>query len=178
MTRFFTHERFGRPQFLAGLLLMAFLAQALWLVHSELNAPALTGPDAPSASELARIVFGWRQFHDGGIAGAPFSDPPNALPAEVTHDANGFDPQHSPLLSLLTAAPLLVVPQRLVIPEYSPVLALAPAPSFPGLRTRPRRLPVVCSPPPLRQHRRIPRPDPLLFLSFDDPVQRPLAHRA
>jgi hypothetical protein len=120
MTRFFTHERFGRPQFLAGLLLMAFLAQALWLVHSELNAPALTGPDAPSASELARIVFGWRQFHDGGIAGAPFSDPPNALPAQVTHDANGFDPQHSPLLSLLTAAPLLVVPQRLVIPEYSP----------------------------------------------------------
>jgi hypothetical protein len=119
MTRFFIRERFGRPQFLAGALLLAFLAQALWLVHSELNPPAPTGPAATSASEQARIVFGWRQFHGGGIAGAPFPDPPNALPTQVTHDANGFDPQHSPLLALVTAAPLLVVPQRLLIPEYS-----------------------------------------------------------
>src|ERR1700693_510256 len=120
MTRFFTRERFGRPQFLAGPLLLAVLAQASWLVHSELNVPAPTAPAAPSASELARIAFGWRQFHDGGIAGAPFSDPPNALPAEITHDANGFDTQHSPLISLVTAAPLLIVPQRLLTPEYSP----------------------------------------------------------
>ena len=38
MRPYFTRERFGRPQFLAGLLLLAFLAQALWLVHSELRA--------------------------------------------------------------------------------------------------------------------------------------------
>jgi hypothetical protein len=120
MTRFFTRERFGRPQFLAGALLLAFLAQAVWLVHSELNAPAPTGPASSSASELARIAFGWRQFHDGGIAGAPFSDPPSALPVEITHDANGFNTQHSPLISLVTAAPLLIVPQRLLTPEYSP----------------------------------------------------------
>src|ERR1700686_3804561 len=107
MTRFFTRERFGRPQFLAGALLLAFFAQALWLVHSELNAPAPTGPAAPSTSELARIVSGWRQFHGDAIAGAPFPDLPNALPTEVTHDPSGFDTQHAPLLSLVTAAPLL-----------------------------------------------------------------------
>ena len=32
MGRFFTRERFGRPQVLAALLLFAFLAQCLWLV--------------------------------------------------------------------------------------------------------------------------------------------------
>ena len=120
MTRFFTRERFGRPQFLAGAMLLTFLAQALWLAHSELNPPAPTAPPAPSASEQARIAAGWRQLHDGGIAGAPFPDPPNDLPPEVSHDANGFDTQHSPLLSLVTAVPLLVVPQRLLIPEYAP----------------------------------------------------------
>ena len=130
MPRFFTHERFGRPQFLAGLLLMAFLSQALWLVHSELNAHELTGPAAPSASELARIASGWRQFHRGGIAGAPFPDPPSELPSEVSHEAKGFDTQHSPLLSLVTAAPLLVVPHRLLVPEYSPYWRWLPRLAF------------------------------------------------
>ena len=107
MTRFFTSERFGRPQFLAGALLLAFLAQAVWLVHSELSASELNDP------EHARIAAGWRQFHGGGIAGAPYPYPTN-FPAEISHDAQGFDTQHSPLLSLVTAAPLLVVPKSLL----------------------------------------------------------------
>ena len=82
MPPFFTRERFGRPQFLAGALLMAFLVQAIWLLHSELNAPEST---ATSATEQVRIASGWRQFHGGGIAGAPFPDP-NELPIEVSHD--------------------------------------------------------------------------------------------
>src|SRR5580704_61933 len=115
MTRFFTPERFGRPQLLAAALLLAFLAQALWLVHSELRASA--GPEVP---EQIRIVAGWRQFHGGPIAGAPFPDsPPPALPLEISQD-QGFDAEHSPLLSLLTAAPLLVLPQRLLDPASSP----------------------------------------------------------
>jgi hypothetical protein len=117
MTRFFTRERFGRPQFLAGALLLAFLAQALWLVHSELNAPELT--QAAPAPEQARLAAGWRQFHGAGIAGAPYSDPLTGLPTEVSHDASGFDTQHSPLISLVTAAPLLVVPPSLLNPESS-----------------------------------------------------------
>ena len=112
MTQFFTRERFGRPQFLAGALLLAFLAQGIWLVHSELSTTELPAT-APSASEQVRIAAGWRQFHGGGIAGAPFPDPPSRLPSEVSQDADGFDTQHSPLLSLVTATPLLAWPQRL-----------------------------------------------------------------
>jgi hypothetical protein len=114
MTRVSTRERFGRPQFLAGALLLAFLAQAVWLVHSELNPPELPGEVAASASEQARLTAGWRQFHGRGIAGAPFPDSPGSLPIEVSHDVNGFDTQHSPLLSLLTEAPLLVCPRWLL----------------------------------------------------------------
>jgi len=113
MTRFFTRERFGRPQFLAGLLLLAFLAQASWLVHSELTASA-----APGASEQARIAAGWRQLHGGTIAGAPYPDLPSSLPMEVSQ-SEGYDTEYSPLLSLVTAAPLLASPQRLLDPESS-----------------------------------------------------------
>jgi hypothetical protein len=113
MTRFFTRERFGRPQFLAGLLLLAFLAQASWLVHSE-----LTASQAPGASEQARIAAGWRQLHGGNIAGAPYPDLPSALPMEVSLD-NDFDTEHSPLLPLVTAAPLLASPQSLLDPQSS-----------------------------------------------------------
>jgi hypothetical protein len=116
MTRFFTRERFGRPQFLAGTLLLAFLAQCSWLVYSELHA---TGSSA-TAAEQVRIASGWRQLHGGAIAGAPFPDVQFPFPPEVSRDANGFDTQHSPLLSLVTAAPLLVVPQSLLNPESTP----------------------------------------------------------
>ncbi|MGA9307750.1 MAG: hypothetical protein WBW31_20285 [Candidatus Sulfotelmatobacter sp.] len=118
MTRFFTRERFGRPQFLAGVLLLFFLAQACWLVHSELSASP-----APGASEQARIAAGWRQLHGGSIAGAPYPDPPSSLPTEISADINnddGFDSEHSPLLSLLSAAPLLASPQPPFSPESSP----------------------------------------------------------
>src|SRR5580704_8604905 len=114
MTRFFTRERFGRPQILAGALLLAFFAQAAWLVHAELSAPT-----PPGASEQVRIAAGWRQLHGQGIAGAPFPDPPTTLPLEVSQDA-GFVTVHSPLLSLTTAAWLLALPQRLLNADYSP----------------------------------------------------------
>jgi hypothetical protein len=114
MTRFFTRERFGRPQFLAGSLVLAFLAQGLWLVHSELRAS-----DSPGASEQVRIAAGWRQLHGQGIAGAPYPDLPGSLPIEVSQDAANFDTQHSPLLPLVTAAPLLAWPQRLLDADSS-----------------------------------------------------------
>ncbi len=120
MTRFFTRERFGRPQFLAGILLLIFLAQAVWLVRSELREPESTGPLGVSASEQVRIAAGWRQIHGGGIAGAPFPDASGSLPLEVARDDAGFDTEHSPLLSLVTAAPLLAWPQALAGSESSP----------------------------------------------------------
>lgn len=118
MTRFFTSERFGRPQFLAGFLLLAFLAQAAWLVHSELHAPHLAAVDGTSASEQVRIAAGWRQLHGGALAGAPYPDPPAGLPTEVPEN-RGFDTEQSPLISLVTAAPLLAWPQGWMDSESS-----------------------------------------------------------
>jgi hypothetical protein len=114
MTGFFTRQRFGRPQFLAGALLLLFLAQAVWLVHSELR---MFASSALSASEEVRIAAGWRQIHGGEVAGAPFPDPPGALPMEVSRDDAGFDAEHSPLISLVTAAPLLAWPRSLLTTE-------------------------------------------------------------
>jgi len=111
MTGFFTRQRFGRPQFLAAALLLLFLAQALWLVHSDLRS---SESNSLSASEEVRIAAGWRQIHGAGIAGAPFPDPPGSLPMEVSRDDAGFDTEHSPLISLVTAAPLLAAPQSLL----------------------------------------------------------------
>ena len=113
MTGFFTRQRFGRPQFLAGLLLLAFLAQAAWLVDAELRASSAGEVDSSSASEQVRIAAGWRQIHHGGIAGAPFPDAPGSLPFEISLD-HGFDAEHSPLLSLVTVAPLLALPKSLL----------------------------------------------------------------
>jgi len=101
MRPFFTRERFGRPQFLAGLLLLAFLAQALWLVHSELRAGR-----EPDDAEAVRIGEGWKQLHGRGIAAAPYSNPDAFI--AVTLDS--FDTEHSPLLPIVTAAPLLAWP--------------------------------------------------------------------
>ncbi|MFZ0420390.1 MAG: hypothetical protein WAM04_19965 [Candidatus Sulfotelmatobacter sp.] len=70
-----------------------------------------------SASEEVRIAAGWRQIHGGEIAGALFPDPPGALPMEVSRDDAGFDAEHSPLISLVTAAPLLAWPQGLLTTE-------------------------------------------------------------
>jgi hypothetical protein len=106
MRPYFTRDRFGRPQYLAGLLLLAFFLQALWLVRAELL------PDiGPDASEALRIGEGWKQWHGRGIAAAPFLD----LEAENTqtpsHPDDRFDTQRSPLLYLVSAAPLLVWPR-------------------------------------------------------------------
>jgi|SRR5579864_252755 len=123
MSGYFTRERFGRPQFLAGILLLAFFGQALWLIHAERS-----GGNAPDALETIRIREGWKQWHGGGVAGTPFggewletaslgrenmlvardslSDPIHS-PGE---DVEGYEAEHSPLLYLLTAGPLLALP--------------------------------------------------------------------
>ncbi|MHB8216651.1 MAG: glycosyltransferase family protein [Candidatus Sulfotelmatobacter sp.] len=75
--------------------------------------------DVPNASEQVRIAAGWSQLHGAGIAGAPFPDPPGTLPLEISED-HGFDTEHSPLLSLVTAAPLLACPRRMLDSNSSP----------------------------------------------------------
>ena len=114
MTRFFTRERFGRPQFLAGALLLDFPGAVIaWLVHSE-----LTASKAPGVSEDVRIDAGWLQLHGGRIAGAPFPDISFGLPLEFSQ-SDGYDTEHSPLLFLVTATPLLASPQSRLDPQSS-----------------------------------------------------------
>src|SRR5215469_11028388 len=106
MRPYFTRERFGRPQFLAGLLLFTFLAQAIWLVHAEIS----TTPGL-DLREAMRIEEGWKQWHRHGIAAAPFTEPAESgLQDPFQSDEGGFDIEHSPLLYLSSAAPLLAWP--------------------------------------------------------------------
>jgi len=109
MRPYFTRERFGRPQVLAGLLLLAFFCQAVWLIHAELSAAS-----TPEGPEAARIREGWRQWHGRGIAGAPFLDSDgHGAQESFRSEDRGFDTEHSPLLYLASAAPLLAWPQHL-----------------------------------------------------------------
>lgn len=124
MSSSFTRDRFGRPQFLAGLLLLAFFAQVVWLVRAELvgSKSSLDGPEA------VRITSGWRQWHGHGIAGSPYPDPRGQAFGEVS--AEGFDTEHSPLLSLVTAAPILAWPEWLWSVESSNYWRWLPRVSF------------------------------------------------
>jgi hypothetical protein len=105
MHPYFARHRPGRSQLLAGLLLLAFLAQAAWLAHAQLRAA-----EAPQDEEAVRISEGWRQWHGRGIAGAPFRE---AAVSDPFSEADGFDREHSPLLYLVSAAPLLAWPYNL-----------------------------------------------------------------
>ncbi len=102
MRPYFTHERFGRPQFLAGFLLLCFLAQALWLVRAELRTA-----HEPDGAEAIRIGEGWKQLHGRGVAAAPYRNPD----ANIAVTLDSFDTEQSPLLPVVSAAPLLVWPR-------------------------------------------------------------------
>jgi hypothetical protein len=116
MPPFFTRGRFGRPQFLASALLLAFLIQTIFLVCAELREPDPAGEHGFGAAEQVRIAAGWRQLHGGPIAGAPYPDVTGSLPADISQNA-GFDSEHSPLLPLASAAPLFAAPPKLLNPE-------------------------------------------------------------
>jgi len=60
----------------------------------------------PDDAEAVRIGEGWKQLHGRGIAAAPYSNPDAFI--AVTLDS--FDTEHSPLLPIVTAAPLLAWP--------------------------------------------------------------------
>jgi hypothetical protein len=106
MRPYFTRERFGRPQFLAGMLLLAFLSQAVWLVNAELRAG-----DQPDASEAFRIGEGLKQWHGQGVAGAPVPRFAVGVQDQSRAEESSFDREHSPLLYLVSAAPLLAWPR-------------------------------------------------------------------
>ena len=109
MSPFFTRERFGTPQFLAGALLLIFLAQCMWLVRLYLKAAA--GPDL---HEQVRIEEGLRQWHRRGIAESPGVAEATGTPADVgRHDA-----YRSPVPYLLSSGLLLLWPAQIDAESY------------------------------------------------------------
>ena len=112
MNRFFTRERFGKPQFLAGALLLLFLGQCVWLVGRSFS-----GLDA---AEAFRINEGLAQLHGGKIAGTPSPAKPSNYdidenPGSWFFTPDGYDPHHSPLWYITNSAGLLLWPKPLQI---------------------------------------------------------------
>ena len=111
MEKFFTRERFGQPQFWAGVLLLIFLLQCVWLVSHSLRGLDL--------AEAYRINEGLRQLHGGRIAGTPSTAAPRQdeefNPGTWFFTPDGFDPHHSPLWYVTAAAGLLLWPSSLQI---------------------------------------------------------------
>src|SRR5579864_6524340 len=103
MSKFLARERFGRPQVLAGFLLLAFLAQCAWLlVHG-------TQPLEIDSPQLFRVVEGLQQWSGDSVAGTPSVERLEAgtpTPPEIDRN-DGFDPDHSPLWYLLASLPML-----------------------------------------------------------------------
>ena len=102
MSSFFTRERFGKPQFVAGGLLLLFLLQCAWLISRTGSSNEV------SSSELFRLEEGLRQWQGEGIAGTPSPDRAEGsagTPSEIEDNA-GYDPNHSPLWYLISALPL------------------------------------------------------------------------
>jgi hypothetical protein len=98
MHKFFSRERFGKPQVLAGLLLLIFVGECTWLL-------AHSAPIMESAEEVVRVHEGLEQWHGHGIAGTPAMQPDTA-PEWAGLRSNEYDPDHSPLWYLIGAAPV------------------------------------------------------------------------
>jgi len=103
MSKFLTRERFGRPQVLAGFLLLGFLAQCGWLLVRG------TQPTEMDSSQVFRVVEGLQQWSGQSVAGTPSLERLEAgtpTPPEIDHN-EGYDPYHSPLWYLVASAPML-----------------------------------------------------------------------
>jgi hypothetical protein len=90
MGRFFTQERFGRPQITAALLLLAFLSQCSWLVSRRTAGPPV--------DEVERVLVGSSQWSGRVIT---------ASSPEM--EASLYDPDHSPLWYLIASAPITLL---------------------------------------------------------------------
>ena len=98
----------GKPQWIAGTLLLVFLAQCAWLVSRNLHTGQM------DLREWYRLDAGLRLWHaTPPVIGAP--DPHSLIgpgPPPRIRDNDGFDPDHSALWYLISSSPLLVWPGR------------------------------------------------------------------
>jgi hypothetical protein len=130
MSGFLTRERFGRPQVLAALLLLTFLAQCLWLVERGWRGGTV---DPEEIYRLERGTALWK--HRGVMAGPPDLAPdlgkelnPTLPPFSSASEGSNHDQNHSPLWYLVAAAPLLVWPVQLQAENIRELHWLAAAP--------------------------------------------------
>lgn len=113
MNTFFNRQRFGEPQFIAGVLLLVFLAQCMWLVAFDLHSGQVR------SAELFILQRGLGQWHGKEAReSAPVSPVGDAEVAQPQDTASAIvtmipDPNHSALYYLVNAAPLLVWPKAL-----------------------------------------------------------------
>lgn len=124
MTRFFTRERFGRPQFLAALLLLVFLLQCIWLVSRKAEDPQNgLGPVGVIVQTIVEeasggIPNGMISAHLEPMNGAPSSA--SSLGAFVFRD----NPNHSPLWYLIALFPAMLWPGHLSVTTLEWLLPL------------------------------------------------------
>jgi hypothetical protein len=130
MVGFFTHERFGRPQVLAALLLLAFLVQCLWLVERGARTGSL---DPEEIYRLERGTALWR--HRGALTTSPdlakelVASPPLSLRSlQLALENSAHDPNHSHMWYLIASAPLLLWPVPLRAENIRELHRLASAP--------------------------------------------------
>jgi hypothetical protein len=110
MVRFFSRERFGRPQVLAACLLLVFLAQCLWLVGKGGR------PGTVDLAEIYRLQRGIALWNNRGAPEVSVLVAPHASEKEgssPTLGSRSYDPHHSPLWYLIAAAPLWLRPVSL-----------------------------------------------------------------
>jgi hypothetical protein len=110
MVRFFSRERFGRPQVLAACLLLVFLAQCLWLVGKGGR------PGTVDLAEIYRLERGNSLWNNRGVPEVNVLVAPPASEKEDSHptlENRGYDAHHSPLWYLIAAAPLWLRPVSL-----------------------------------------------------------------
>ncbi|MGC2198447.1 MAG: hypothetical protein WA628_27495 [Terriglobales bacterium] len=96
----------GKPQWIAGAMLLVFLAQCAWLVSRSLRNGEM------DLREWYRIDTGLRRWHGAPRTSTP-PDPRSLVgpgPPPRIRDNDGFDPDHSALWYLISSAPLLVWP--------------------------------------------------------------------
>jgi|ERR1700730_1352772 len=108
MGGFFTRERFGRPQVLAALLLLLFLAQCVWLVRRSEADRAL---DPEPFYRLERGLAMWQNRNPDGTSSSSLasSQAGNGSDLALQHPLpdGALDVNHSPLWYLIASAALL-----------------------------------------------------------------------
>jgi hypothetical protein len=103
MSKLFRPDRVGRPQWIAGSLLLLFVAQCVWLMSRGTQSLEV------DTSELFRVQEGLAQWNGEAIAGIPSAAREvtgTSVPPSLAQNQD-YDPHHSPLWYLVASAPLL-----------------------------------------------------------------------